>query len=68
MKNINTLFREAKGVLEYMPRYTHMEAYEFRKEEKPVWADNVVWLNICLGGEKIGDMGLVSKKIGRAHV
>lgn len=27
------LFREAKGVLEYMPRYTHMEAYEFKKKK-----------------------------------
>ena len=63
VKDINALFREAKGVLEYMPRYTHMEAYEFRKEEKPVWADNVVWLNIYLGDEKIGDMGLVAKKV-----
>ena len=63
VKNINELFREAKGVLEYMPRYTHMEAFEFRKEEKPVWADNVVWLNIYLGDEKIGDMGLVAKKV-----
>lgn len=37
VKDIGMLFREAKGVLEYMPRYTHMEAYEFKKEEKPVW-------------------------------
>ena len=48
------LFQEAKGVLEYMPRYTHQAAFEFRKEEKPVWADNVVWLNIYRGDEKIG--------------
>ncbi len=61
-KDITTLFREAKGVLENMPRFTHMEAYEFRKEEKPVWADNVVWLNIYLNDEKIGDMGLLAKK------
>ena len=63
VKDIHTLFREAKGVLEYMPRYTHMEAFEFRKEEKPVWADNVVWLNLFLDGQKIGDMGLVAKKV-----
>ncbi len=62
-KDITTLFREAKGVLELMPRYTHMEAYEFRKDEKPVWADNVVWLNVCLDGERIGDMGLMAKKV-----
>ena len=63
VKDIHTLFREAKGVLEYMPRYTHMEAFEFKKEEKPVWADNVVWLNLFLDGQKIGDMGLVAKKV-----
>ena len=63
VKDITELFREAKGVLEYMPRYTHMEGFEFRKEEKPVWADNVVWMNIFRGGEKIGDMGLVAKKV-----
>lgn len=60
--NITTLFRKAKGVLEYMPRYTHMESFAFRKEEKPVWADDTVWLNVCLGDERIGDMGLLSKK------
>ena len=63
VKDINTLFRDAKGVIEYMPRYTHMEAFTFRKEEKPVWADHVVWLNIYLGEQKIGDMGLVAKKV-----
>ena len=36
---------------------------KFKKEEKPVWADNVVWLNIYLDDEKIGDMGLVAKKV-----
>ena len=61
-KSINLLFREAKGVLEYMSRYTHMEGFTFRKEEKPLWADNVVWLNIYLDEEKIGDMGLLAKK------
>ena len=63
VKDITELFREANGVLEYMPRYTHMGAFTFRKEEKPVWADNVVWLNLFLGEEKIGDMGLVAKKV-----
>ncbi len=63
VKDITELFRETKGVLEYMPRYTHMEDFEFRKEEKPVWADNVVWMNIFRGEEKIGDMGLVAKKV-----
>lgn len=63
VKDVTQLFREAKGVLDYMPRYTHMEGFTFRKEEKPVWADNIVWLNIFRGEEKIGDMGLVAKKV-----
>ena len=32
-------------------------------DKQPVWADNVVWLNIYLDDEKIGDMGLVAKKV-----
>lgn len=63
VKDVSGLFRETKGVLEYMPRYTHMEAFTFRKEEKPLWADHVVWLNIYLGEEKVGDMGLMAKKV-----
>ncbi len=62
-KNITELFRETKGVLEYMPRFTHMESFVFKKETKPVWADDVVWLNICLGDEIIGEMGLLAKKV-----
>ena len=62
-KDVGLLFREAKGVLEYMPRFTHMEGFAFRKEEKPVWADSVVWLNVYRGEEKIGDLGLLSKKV-----
>ena len=28
-----------------------------------MWADNVVWLNIYLGEERIGDLALLSKKV-----
>ena len=62
-KNVNDLFREVKGALEFMPRFTHMEGFTFRKENKPVWADNVVWQNIYSGDVKIGDIGLVSAKV-----
>ncbi len=62
-KKIEILFREAKGVLENMSRYTHMEAFTFEKKEKPVWADNTVWLNILIGDELIGSFGLLSKKV-----
>lgn len=59
---ISDLWRRAKGTIEMMPRYTHMEAFTFEKGEKPYWADNVVWQNIYLDGKKIGDIALLSKK------
>ena len=62
-KDVTTLFRKAKGVLEMMPRYTHMEGFTFKQVEKPVWADNVVWLNVYLGEKRIGDLALLSKKV-----
>ena len=60
--SISELFRRAKGVISAMPRYTHMEGFEFRQSEKPYWADDTVWMNIYLGDEKIGDIALLSKK------
>ena len=60
--DISGLFRRAKGVIESMPRYTHMEAFTFKREEKPYWADDVVWLNIYLCDNKVGDIALLSKK------
>ena len=66
-KDITMLFREAKGVLEYMARYTHMEPLTLKKgDDKPYWADHVVWLNIFKGDEKIGDFGLLNKKAAMA--
>ena len=65
-KDITALFRKAKGVVEMMARYVHMETLTFRQTEKPVWADNVVWLNIYRGEEKVGDLALLSKKVSMA--
>ena len=65
-KDITALFRKAKGVVEMMARYVHMEALTFKQAEKPVWADNVVWLNIYRGDEKVGDLALLAKKISMA--
>ena len=62
-RSVNDLFREMKGFLAYMPRYTHMEGFTFKKDVKPVWADSVVWQNIYVGDTKIGDLGLVAKKV-----
>lgn len=61
-ENITELFRRAKGVIGMMPRYTHMESFTFSREEKPYWADNVVWQNICLNGKVIGSIALLAKK------
>lgn len=59
---VTALFRKAKGILEGMSRHVHMEALTFVKEEKPIWADSVVWLNVCLEGKRVGNLALLSKK------
>ena len=61
-KNIDLLFRKVKGAIENLPRYTHIEPIIFEKIEKPIWADEVVWLNISHCGERIGNLALLSKK------
>lgn len=65
-KDITPLFRKAKGVIEEMARYTHMEELTLKQVEKPVWADNVVWLNIFRGEEKVGNLALLNKKSSMA--
>ena len=65
-KDITPLFRKAKGVIEEMARYTHMEALTLKQSEKPVWADNVVWLNIFRGEEMVGNLALLNKKASMA--
>ena len=65
-KDVTALFRKTKGVVEMMPRYTHMESYTLKQVEKPVWADEVVWLNIYLGEQHIGDLALLSKRVSMA--
>ena len=59
---VNKLFRKAKGVIEALPRYVHIEPLRFEKIEKPVWADDVLWLNIILENNQIGNLALLSKK------
>ena len=60
--NVNLLFRKAKGIVDYLPRCVHTEPLTFEKIEKPSWANNVAWINICHCGEKIGNLALLSKK------
>ena len=64
--DVKALFLRAKGILENMPRYTHMEGFTFCRVEKPSWADETVWLNVFLGDTKIGDLALLSKKASLA--
>lgn len=60
------LFREAKGVLEYMHRAVQMEPLGFVQNGKPSWADEKLWINVTRGGEVIGSLGLVSPKCAKA--
>lgn len=59
------LFREAKGVLEHMHRAVHMEPIDFARLEKPLWADDKLWLNVTYLGEPIGFIGLLSLRAAR---
>ncbi len=66
LEEITTLFRRVKGILEAMPAYTHMEGFAFAKTQKPLWADDVAWLNIYVGEACVGSMGLLAKKASMA--
>ena len=63
---MSELFFRAKGIVEAMPRMTHMEPFRLCRDQKPVWADDVVWLNVCVGDETVGHVGLLSKKASMA--
>ncbi len=66
LDEITLLFRRVKGIFEAMPSFTHMESFRFEKNEKPLWADNVAWLNIYVGENKVGSLGLLAKKASMA--
>lgn len=59
------LFREAKGALEVMHRIVRMEPLSFAQTTKPAWADDKLWLNVMLGAEQVGILGLVSVRSAR---
>ena len=61
-KNAKEIFFEAKGVIENMSRYCHMEEIKLEKIEKPTWADINAYLNITKDNEIIGTFGLLSVK------
>ena len=60
-KDAKSLFFDAKGVVESLPRYCHMDGYQFKQVEKPSWDDSEVYLNILNDDkEVVGSLGLVS--------
>ena len=61
-KNAKEIFYEAKGVIENLARYCHMEEIRLEKIEKPYWADINAYLNITKDNEIIGTFGLLSVK------
>ena len=54
------VFREAKGVIELMPRIVQTETLNFIQKDKPDWADQKVWLNIVSCDRVIGTIALLS--------
>ena len=61
-KDAKKIFYEAKGVLESMASYCHMEELKFEQREKPEWADANAYINIISRNQVIGSLGLVSVK------
>lgn len=59
-KDARNIFYEMKGILEDISKYTHMENISLVSGERPAWADINANMNIMLGEERIGSMGLVS--------
>ena len=55
LDDVSALFRKAKGIVEALPRYVHAQPLSFEASRKPLWADNVLWLNISSGGSGAGD-------------
>lgn len=61
-KDAKKIFFEAKGVIENMAEYTHMENLSFESGEKPSWADPNAYLTIKKEEEIVGYLGLLSAK------
>ena len=61
-KDPKKIFFEAKGVIEKMASYTHMEELSFVSGDKPSWADPNAHLDIMHGNTVVGHIGLLSAK------
>ena len=56
LKNAKEIFYEAKGIIENMAEYCHMENLSFKQNERPSWADVNAYLDIMRGDEKVGNV------------
>jgi phenylalanyl-tRNA synthetase beta chain len=65
-KDPRLLFRQAKGILEQLPRAVMAETLSFAQVQKPAWTDAKAWLNILSGDQVIGALGLISSQAARA--
>ena len=61
-ESLRELFSRAKGVIEWASRFTHMEKLSLRQLQKAPWADDTVWLDICLEERPIGHLALLARK------
>ena len=64
-EDFEKIYRQAKGVIESMARYVHLEPITLTQNKKPYWADDIVWQNIMFGDKKIGDMAILSQNAAR---
>jgi len=60
-----TLFREAKGIFEYIHRVAQIEPLSFSQKNKSPWAEEKLWVNIMKDDAVVGEIGLVSPKSAR---
>ena len=61
-----SLFREARGVLEYLPRIVHASPFSFGQIARPSWVEEKLWLNVLVDEVPAGSMGLLSARSARA--
>lgn len=65
-KDARLLLRQAKGLLEQLPRAVMAEELSFNQVDKPAWADSKAWLNVKAGGQVIGSLGILSGQAAQA--
>ncbi len=61
-KKAKEVFYAAKGIIEEMARYCHMEEIHLEIGDKPTWADINASLNIVKKDKVIGHLGLLSAR------